>query len=193
MGLTLASVLSYLVMENKTNLGLLWTSTIAAGAGLLLGLFAASLPVIGLIIASIIQGLFFTVVVLFVVTLFLDQHIIWICLGTLGGLSIIFAIIAILRQRKAAIVYITSFGAILIMLSIDYFLDLFLVATYAYNLILNVHGREPCWFSWTLFAVWPFLLVLGCCIQFYKTAKGYYHCPGSETLASFKWIILPYL
>ena len=178
MGLTLTSVLTYLVLENKTKLGLMWTSTIAAGAGLFFGLFAAAISVVGLVIASIIQGFFFTVIVLFIVTLFLDQHIFWICIGTLGGLSIIFAIIVILRQRQAAIVYITSFGAILIMLSVDYFLDLFLIATYAYNLFLRVDGRKPCWFSWTLFAMWPFLLILGCCVQFFKTARGYYHSPG---------------
>lgn len=185
MGLCLASVLTYLVLENKTKLGLLWTSTISAGAGLFFGLFSASIPIAGLIIASIIQGLFFTVIVLFVVTIFLDQHIFWICIGTLGGVSLVFAIIALVKQRKAAIVYITSFGAILIMLSIDYFLDLFLIATHAYNLILRVEGRKPCWFSWTLFAIWPFLLVLGCCVQFLKTARGYYHCPGKNQFAAF--------
>ena len=178
MGLTLASVLTYLILENKTKLGLLWTSTISAGAGLLFGLLAAAIPVVGLVIASILQGLFFMVIALFVVTLFLNNNIFWICVGTLGGLSIIFAIIVMLRQRQAAIVYITSFGAILIMLSVDYFLDLFLIATYAYNLILRIDGRKPCWFSWTLFAMWPFLLVLGCCVQFFKTAQGYYHSPG---------------
>ena len=182
MGLTMASVLTFLILENKTKLGLLWTSTISAGAGLFFGLFAASIPVVGLIIASIIQGFFFTIIVLFVITLFLNDHIFWICVGTLGGLSIIFAVIVMLRQRKAAIVYITSFGAILIMLSVDYFLDLFLIATYAHNLILRSNGRKPCWFSWILFAMWPFLLVLGCCVQFFKTARGYYHSPGNHLL-----------
>ncbi|XP_065054081.1 transmembrane protein 198-like [Rhopilema esculentum] len=183
MGLSLASVLTYLVLINKTKLGLTWTSPIAAGAGLFLGLFAASIPVLGLIIASIIQGLFFTVIVLFIITLFFTDHVIWICVGSLGGLSIIFTIFMFLKQRQAAIVYITSYGAILIMIAADYFLDLFLIANYAYSLILQVEGRKPCWFSWTLFAMWPFLLILGCCVQIVKTARGYYHSPALQKKA----------
>ena len=185
MGLSLASVLTYLVLINKTKLGLTWTSPIAAGAGLFLGLFAASIPVLGLIIASIIQGLFFTVIVLFIITLFFTDHVIWICVGSLGGLSIIFTIFMFLKQRQAAIVYITSYGAILIMLAADYFLDLFLIANYAYSLILQVEGRKPCWFSWTLFAMWPFLLILGCCVQIVKTARGFYHSPGNSDFSFY--------
>eukprot|EP00112_Aurelia_sp_Birch-Aquarium-sp1_P026353 Seg93.10 transcript_id=Seg93.10/GoldUCD/mRNA.D3Y31 product="Transmembrane protein 198" protein_id=Seg93.10/GoldUCD/D3Y31 len=185
MGVSFTSLVTYLILINQTKLGLTWTSSIAGGAGLFFGLLAASVPMIGLIVASIIQGFFATIIVLFIVTIFFvnNQHILWICAGSFGGLSLIFTIIVIAKQRATAIVYITSYGAILIMLSVDYFLDLFLIAKYAYDLVLRVDGRKPCWFSWTVFAMWPFLVILGCCVQFLKTAKGYYHSPAVQTKA----------
>ena len=182
MGVSFTSLVTYLILINQTKLGLTWTSSIAGGAGLFFGLLAASVPMIGLIFASIIQGFFATIIVLFIVTIFFvkNQHILWICAGSFGGLSIIFTIIVIAKQRATAIMYITSYGAILIMLSVDYFLDLFLIAKHAYDLVLRVDGRKPCWFSWTVFAMWPFLVILGCCVQFLKTARGYYHSPGKQ-------------
>jgi len=182
-GLTLASVLTYLILERETKLGLLWTSTISAGAGLFLGLLSASVPLFGLAMAIFLQGGFCAIVILFVFNVFLSQHVFWICIGTLAGSTLLFSAILAFKMRQAAIVYITSVGAIMIMVSVDYFLDMFLVASYAYNLIYGIKGRKPCWFSWIIFAIWPFLLVLGCCVQFLKTARGYYHSPAVEKKA----------
>eukprot|EP00794_Sanderia_malayensis_P003011 gene3011-3469_t len=175
-GLSLTSLLTYLILSNRAaHLKLHWNASIAGGTGLVCGIICALVPIMGLIMASMSQAFFFMAVTASVVYLFTTDHTFWICVGTVIGLSILFTALAIARQRKAAIVYITSFGAILIMLALDYYLDMFMVTKYAYRIVFRLQVSRPCWFSWTVFGVWPCLVALGCCVQFLKTAKGFDH------------------
>lgn len=186
-GLSLTSLLTYLILSDQTSLDFKWIAVIAAGAGLLCGVLAAALPVLGLVIASIVQAFFFMIITLLVVSIFTSSHLFWTCIGTVSGLSIVFTVIMFVRQRGAAIVYISSFGTILIMLAVDYYLDMFLISRYAYHLIFPSVARKPCWFSWTVFALWPFLVILGCLVQFLKTAKGFSHRPVKKQSAQNKY------
>jgi len=62
------------------------------------------------------------------------------------------------------------------MLSVDFFLDLSMLRKMAYeNVVLEEKKTEPCWFSWTLLLLWPFLLFFGSLVQFLKTARDCDH------------------
>ena len=148
-------------------------------AGFTLAILSLFVYTLGYMCFSLIQSIFITTCVLYAVNLFVYVEIIYIapCIGV--SIWVMLFVLNIRWKRAVSLIYITSYGVILIMLAIDFYLDLSLLRITAYrHLLARKLDSEPCWFSWILLGLWPILLFLGSLIQFLKTAKNYDHQNG---------------
>lgn len=177
---SLISLMAFMILQEASGLSVLINSIITACCGIGLGLIGAFVKTIGLLFCSLNQSIFLTSCVLYVANVFLKIENVFIA-PAIVLFSFMLLLIPVLKfERSTSVVYFTSFGVILIMLAIDFYLDLSMLRRTAYENMLN---REkvtvPCWFSWSLLGLWPILLFLGVVVQFLKTASGYDHKTGT--------------
>jgi len=172
----LTATLTHIVLADYTDLSMLLNGVCSGFAGLFFGVFSSIFIWFGIVFSSMVQGLFLTVTTLFIVDVFLTVETIWIPVGLIIGTCLFLVVLALIWQKTFAILFVTSFGAICLMMSVDFFLDLSMLRNTAYSrALLKPIVREPCWFSWTLYGLWPILMVIGCLVQFLKTGKDYDH------------------
>ena len=151
-------------------------AAVTTSAGLVLGITAMFVTSLGLMLSSVIQSIFVTSCVLYAVHVFTTVTNPYIAPSIVVIMSIVFSAVILKWQRAVSIMYICSFGTILIMLAIDYFFDLSMLRMTAYENTVLIKGRKtPCWFSWIILAMWPLLLFCGCIVQFLKTGKEFDH------------------
>lgn len=67
------------------------------------------------------------------------------------------------------------FGAAVITVALDYFIELFALVLYMYERIKAESGKPVCWLTWVVLGVWPALTLLGVIVQWKVTAEGYSH------------------
>ena len=166
-------------MLELTDIPAHFNGLISGLAGFTLAILSLFVYTLGYMCFSLIQSIFITTCVLYAVNLFVYVEIIYIapCIGV--SIWVMLFVLNIRWKRAVSLIYITSYGVILIMLAIDFYLDLSLLRITAYrHLLARKLDSEPCWFSWILLGLWPILLFLGSLVQFLKTAKNYDHQNG---------------
>ncbi|KFQ65254.1 Transmembrane protein 198, partial [Pelecanus crispus] len=57
------------------------------------------------------------------------------------------------------------FGSAIMTVTVDYFIELFLLVQYIYERIKVAPPRPVCWYSWVILGVWPLLTTLGVLVQ----------------------------
>ncbi|KAK5874873.1 hypothetical protein CesoFtcFv8_027420 [Champsocephalus esox] len=67
------------------------------------------------------------------------------------------------------------FGAAVITVAVDYFVELFALVLYMYERLKAAPGKPVCWVTWVVLGVWPALTLLGVMVQWKVTAEGYSH------------------
>ena len=180
-----ASLLAYLLISHLLDQSILVNGAISAGCGLCLGIVAMFVTTLGLLVTSLIQSVYIATCILYLVHIVVTVTNIFVA-PTIAFVSLILLSIPILRwQRACAIVYICSFGAILMMLGVDFYIDLSMLRHMAFeNITLRHRSVEPCWFSWIVLALWPFMMFVGCIVQFMKTARDFDHRYGKLNILS---------
>lgn len=173
------SLLSYLLVSYILDKSVVINASISISCGVVLGIISMFITTLGLLVTSLIQSLYTTTCILYFVHVFATVNNIFIA-PTITLIAFIFLSIPILRwQRACAIIYICSFGAILMMLAVDFYIDLSMLRQIAYvNIVLNKRSVEACWFSWILLSIWPVMMFVGCIVQFIKTARDFDHRHG---------------
>lgn len=162
-----------------TDIPVHFNGLISGLAGFTLAILSLFVYTLGYVCFSLIQSIFITSCVLYAVNLFVYVDIIYIapCIGV--SIWVMLFVLNIRWKRAVSLIFITSYGVILIMLAIDFYLDLSLLRITAYrHLLARKLDFKPCWFSWVLLGLWPILLFLGSLVQFLKTAKNYDHQNG---------------
>ena len=173
---SLVSLLAYLLLSNLLDKSAVLNAMISMVAGVLLGILAMFVTNFGLLIMSFIQSVFLTTCVLYAIHVFREITNVFVA-PSIALTSFIALSIPLLKwQRACSVIYICSYGVILMMLAVDFFLDLSMLRKMAYeNAVLAERITEPCWFSWTLLSLWPLLLFFGSLVQFLKTARNCDH------------------
>ena len=176
---SLVSVIVYQVLSHFAVLPLLYTGLASAGSGIAAGLIAVFIKTIGMFGLSLVQGVFIGTCGLYVVNVFILDLTNAFIPPTVVLVCFVFLAIPTIKFEKAmTIFYTASYGTVLIMLSVDYFLNLSMLRNLGYELLISVkhsYRTEPCWFSWILFGLWPIMVILGCLVQLLKTGKYYDH------------------
>ncbi|KFP30626.1 Transmembrane protein 198-B, partial [Colius striatus] len=81
-------------------------------------------------------------------------------------------------QRFFTTLSTAVFGSAIMTITIDYFIELFLLVQYIYERIKVAPARPVCWYRWIILGVWPLLTTLGVLVQWKVTAEGYSHTEG---------------
>ncbi|KAK5891062.1 hypothetical protein CgunFtcFv8_018355 [Champsocephalus gunnari] len=90
--------------------------------------------------------------------------------GLLLGLLVAVATLRLFTTFSTAM-----FGAAVITVAVDYFVELFALVLYMYERLKAAPGKPVCWVTWVVLGVWPALTLLGVMVQWKVTAEGYSH------------------
>ncbi|KAL1021866.1 hypothetical protein UPYG_G00019060 [Umbra pygmaea] len=151
---------------------------IGLGIGTLCGLVTMLVRSVGLFMVGLLLGLLVAVATLVGMQELSDSppRTVWVPLGVLLGLGMLFAVFTLQWQRFFTTVSTAAFGAAVITVALDYFVEMFALVLYVYERIKPTpRGRPVCWITWVVLGVWPALTLLGVLIQWKVTAEGYSH------------------
>nr|XP_043872824.1 transmembrane protein 198-B isoform X2 [Solea senegalensis] len=150
---------------------------IGLGIGTLCGLVTMLVRSVGLFMVGLLLGLLVAVATLVGMEELSDSppRSVWVPLGVLLGLGMLFAVLTLQWQRLFTTLSTAVFGAAVITVALDYFVELFALVLYMYERLKAAPGKPVCWLTWVVLGVWPALTLLGVIVQWKVTAEGYSH------------------
>ncbi|XP_009575007.1 PREDICTED: transmembrane protein 198, partial [Fulmarus glacialis] len=156
-GLMFGSIIIFMLCYKErvldTQLSVEASVGIGLGIGVLCGLVTMLVRSVGLFMVGLLLGLLLAVATLVVMEQFYHPPTVWIPIALLLGV----------------------FGSAIMTVTVDYFIELFLLVQYIYERIKVAPARPVCWYSWVILGVWPLLTTLGVLVQWKVTAEGYSH------------------
>lgn len=188
-GLMFGSVVIFLLCYKErvldTQLSVEASVGIGLGIGTLCGLVTMLVRSVGLFMVGLLLGLLVGVATLVGIAELSQapSRSVWVPLGVLLGLGMLFAVLTLQWQRLFTTLSTAVFGAAVITVALDYFLELFALLVYIYERIKVEPGKPVCWMTWLVLGVWPSLTLLGVIVQWKVTAEGYSHTKGEETIS----------
>ena len=100
-------------------------------------------------------------------------------LGALLGTGMLCAVLTLQWQRLFTILSTAVFGAAIMTICADYFVEMLALATYVYDCLRLETAPAPlCWYSWVILGIWPTLSFMGVLVQWKLTAEGFSHTEG---------------
>lgn len=185
-GLMFGSVVIFMLCYKErvldTQLSVEASVGIGLGIGTLCGLVTMLVRSVGLFMVGLLLGLLVAVATLVGMEELSSSppRSVWVPLGVLLGLGMIFAVLTLQWQRFFTTLSTAVFGAAVITVALDYFVELFALVLYMYERMKAAPGKPVCWITWVVLGVWPALTVLGVIIQWTVTAEGYSHTKGER-------------
>ncbi|XP_037090318.1 transmembrane protein 198-like [Pollicipes pollicipes] len=174
-GFTFGSAVVYLICEEQAVLPPLGNAGVSLGAGLLLGVITLLVQYVGLFMTGFHTGLYCGVVIIVVVSFFHRLRTVWISVAVLLGWGLLFAL-ANLRLQKSLTVFGTSVhGAAVIAVSMDFFVEQWMMAQWVLDRVRLAESQRPCWFSWLVLSLWPLMTLVGLAVQGRITGRGTHH------------------
>ncbi|KAG7463771.1 hypothetical protein MATL_G00180260 [Megalops atlanticus] len=178
-GLMFGSIIIFMLCYKErvldTQLSVEASAGIGLGIGVLCGLVTMLVRSVGLFMVGLLLGLLVAVAALVAMEEFYHPRTVWIPLAMLLGSGMLFAVLTLQWQRCFTTLSTAVFGSAVITVTVDYFIELFMLVRYVYERIKVAPRRPVCWFSWVILGVWPVLTLLGVLIQWKVTAEGYSH------------------
>ncbi|XP_030637414.1 transmembrane protein 198 [Chanos chanos] len=181
-GLMFGSVIIFMLCHKErvldTQLSMEASVGIGLGIGTLCGLVTMLVRSVGLFMVGLMLGLLVGVGTLVGMEELSSQppRSVWVTLGVLLGLGMLFAVLTLQWQRCFTTLSTAVFGSAVITVATDYFVELFALVFYIYERVKASGERKSvCWVTWVVLGVWPVLALLGVIIQWKVTAEGYSH------------------
>ncbi|XP_051913448.1 transmembrane protein 198-B-like [Hippocampus zosterae] len=180
-GLMFGSVVIFMLCYKErvldTQLSVEASAGIGLGIGTLCGLVTMLVRSVGLFMVGLLLGLLVAVATLVGMEELSHSppRSVWVPLGVLLGLGMLFAVLTLQWQRIFTTLSTAVFGAAVITVALDYFVELFALVLYMYERMKAVPGKPVCWLTWVVLGVWPALTLLGVVVQWKVTAEGYSH------------------
>ncbi|XP_077442963.1 transmembrane protein 198 [Stigmatopora argus] len=180
-GLMFGSVVIFMLCYKErvldTQLSVEASVGIGLGIGTLCGLVTMLVRSVGLFMVGLLLGLLVAVATLVGMEELSHSppRSVWVPLGVLLGLGMLFAVLTLQWQRIFTTLSTAVFGAAVITVALDYFVELFALVLYMYERMKAVPGKPVCWLTWVVLGVWPALTLLGVVVQWKVTAEGYSH------------------
>lgn len=183
-GLMFGSVVVFMLCYKERVLDAPLSAEAAAGVGLgvgaLCGLVTMLVRSVGLFMVGLLLGLLVALAALVGMEELSASppRSVWVPLGVLLGLGMLFAVLTLQWPRLFTTLSTAAFGAAVITVALDYFVELFGLVLYLYERLKAAAGRPACWLTWAVLWVWPALTLLGVLVQWKVTAEGYAHTKG---------------
>lgn len=181
-GLMFGSIIIFMLCYKErvldTQLSVEASVGIGLGIGVLCGLVTMLVRSVGLFMVGLLLGLLLAVATLVVMEQFYHPPTVWIPIALLLGVGMLFAVLTLQWQRFFTTLSTAVFGSAIMTVTVDYFIELFLLVQYIYERIKVAPARPVCWYSWVILGVWPLLTMLGVLVQWKVTAEGYSHTEG---------------
>lgn len=180
-GLMFGSVVIFMLCYKErvldTQLSVEASVGIGLGIGTLCGLVTMLVRSVGLFMVGLLLGLLVAVATLVGMEELSDAppRSVWVPLGVLLGLGMLFAVLTLQWQRLFTTLSTAAFGAAVITVATDYFVELFALVLYVYERLKAAPAKPVCWVTWVVLGVWPALTLLGVIVQWKVTAEGYSH------------------
>lgn len=183
-GLMFGSIIIFMLCYKErvldTQLSVEASVGIGLGIGVLCGLVTMLVRSVGLFMVGLLLGLLLAVATLVVMEQFYHPPTVWIPIALLLGVGMLFAVLTLQWQRFFTTLSTAVFGSAIMTVTVDYFIELFLLVQYIYERIKVAPARPVCWYSWVILGVWPLLTTLGVLVQWKVTAEGYSHTEGAQ-------------
>lgn len=181
-GLMFGSIIIFMLCYKErvldTQLSVEASVGIGLGIGVLCGLVTMLVRSVGLFMVGLLLGLLLAVATLVVMEQFYHPPTVWIPIALLLGVGMLFAVLTLQWQRFFTTLSTAVFGSAIMTVTVDYFIELFLLVQYIYERIKVAPARPVCWYSWVILGIWPLLTTLGVLVQWKVTAEGYSHTEG---------------
>lgn len=178
-GLMFGSVIIFLLCHKErvldTQLSVEASAGIGLGIGVLCGLVTMLVRSVGLFMTGLLLGLLLALAALLVAGHFYSAGTVWVPLGALLGTGMLCAVLTLQWQRLFTVLSTAVFGAAIMTVCADYFVEMLALATYVYNCLRLLPAPPLCWYSWVILAIWPTLSMMGVLVQWKLTAEGYSH------------------
>ncbi|XP_028835355.1 transmembrane protein 198 isoform X2 [Denticeps clupeoides] len=181
-GLMFGSIIIFMLCYKErvldTQLSVEASVGIGLGIGTLCGLVTMLVRSVGLFMVGLLLGLLAGIGTLIGMEELSSSppRSVWVPLGVLLGLGMLFAVLTLQWQRCFVTLSTAVFGAAVITVAMDYFVELFALVRYIYERVKAAPPNRPvCWVTWVVLGVWPALALLGVLIQWKVTAEGYSH------------------
>ncbi|XP_023690867.1 transmembrane protein 198-like [Paramormyrops kingsleyae] len=178
-GLMFGSVVVFLLCHRErlldTELGVEASAGIGLGIGLLCGMVTMLVRSVGLFMTGLLLGLLLAVAALVAIGHFYTPGTVWVPLGALLGTGVLCAVLALQWQKPLTVVSTAVFGAAVVTVCADYFVEMFALASHVYNCLCLAPTPPLCWYSWVIMGIWPALSFMGMLVQWKLTADGYSH------------------
>ncbi|MPC30167.1 Transmembrane protein 198 [Portunus trituberculatus] len=100
---------------------------------------------------------------------------VWPVVGILLASGLLLAILTLYFQKGLTILGTAISGGAIMSATLDYFIEKFLMVHWFGDRLKVVESDRPCWFSWMILGVWPFMVVVGSLTQWRITGRGIYH------------------
>lgn len=182
-GLMFGSIIIFMLCYKErvldTQLSVEASVGIGLGIGVLCGLVTMLVRSVGLFMVGLLLGLLLAVATLVVMEQFYHPPTVWIPIALLLGVGMLFAVLTLQWQRFFTTLSTAVFGSAIMTVTVDYFIELFLLVQYIYERIKVAPARPVCWYSWVILGIWPLLTMLGVLVQWKVTAEGYSHTEGA--------------
>lgn len=181
-GLLFGSIVIFLLCYKErvleTQLSLEASAGIALGIGLLCGLVTMLLRSVGLFTTGLLLGLLLATAALVAAAPVLPPPSPWVPAGSLLGLALLCALLALQWPKALTVLSTAVFGAAVVVVCADYFVEALALVLYVYDRLRLAPAGPLCWHSWVLLGAWPVLSLLAVLLQWKLTADGVSHTDG---------------
>ncbi|XP_054654863.1 transmembrane protein 198-like isoform X2 [Dunckerocampus dactyliophorus] len=164
----------------EAHLGAEAKSGIGLGMGVLCGLVTLLVSTLGILLCGLQLGCLLSSATLVVVGQFYSLTPAWVPLSAIMAASIATAVLTLQWQKLFVIMYTSVFGAITVMLCVDYLVGAFMLPDHVYDMFCQATPLSLCWFNWAISGIGPALSLTGVAVQWKFTAKGASHTEASH-------------
>ncbi|XP_053725251.1 transmembrane protein 198-like isoform X1 [Synchiropus splendidus] len=178
-GLMFGSVIIFLLCHKEhvldTQLSVEASAGIGLGIGLLCGLVTMLVRSVGLFMTGLLLGLLLALAALLAMHQFYTPTTVWVPLGALLGSGMLFAVLTLQWQKLFTMISTAVFGAAIMTVCADYFVEMLALATYVYECLRLSPQTSLCWYSWVIMGIWPLLSLIGVLVQWKLTDNSFSH------------------
>ncbi|XP_065349863.1 transmembrane protein 198 isoform X2 [Cloeon dipterum] len=175
-GFIFGSIVVYLICLQETLLPPYGNAAVALSAGLLFGLITMLVQYVGLFMTGFHTGLFLAFIGLAAADPFYRPASAWVTLAILLGGGLTLAVLNLACQKWLTILGTSLYGGAILAGALDYFVEKFFMVYWLWERVaLKETEKVPCWFSWVILGIWPFMVTLGLVTQCAVTGRGIYH------------------
>lgn len=174
-GFIFGSVILYTVCYEKNLLPPEGNIGVAVGAGILCGLFAMLVQYVGLFLTGFHFGVAVAAFILIIVEQFVHPPVIWIPIGVVVGIGLVFGTLSLKFQKALTILGTSVLGGALMVTSLDYYIELAAMMQFVWDAIKGNIPQSLCWYSWIILGCWPFCFIVGSLVQWRVTSMGIDH------------------